>query len=162
MKPTKTFVKDDEYMTPLSAWEDITQYIPKDKVIWEPFYGDGQSGAHLEQLGCKKVIHQAEDFFQHNHGEVIVTNPPFTQKQEVFARLKLLGKPFILICPATTVCTHYFRDVFRDSVDPIQLIVPKGRIQFQGAKRRRGGNCNFECFYYCWKMNLPRDLVWLS
>ena len=22
--------------------------------------------------------------------------------------------------------------------------------------------CNFDCFYYCWKMNLPRDIVWLN
>ena len=40
----KTFTKHDDYMTPKSAWENIKQYIPKDKVIWEAFYGDGQSG----------------------------------------------------------------------------------------------------------------------
>ena len=22
--------------------------------------------------------------------------------------------------------------------------------------------CNFDCFYYCYKMNLPRDIVWLE
>ena len=38
-----TFNKHDDYMTPKSAWENILQYIPKDKVIWECFYGDGQS-----------------------------------------------------------------------------------------------------------------------
>jgi len=35
---TKTFTKHDDYMTPKSAWEAIKQYIPKNKVIWEPFY----------------------------------------------------------------------------------------------------------------------------
>jgi hypothetical protein len=22
--------------------------------------------------------------------------------------------------------------------------------------------CNFDCFYYCWKMALPRDIIWLE
>ena len=41
---TKTFSTHDEYMTPKYAWENIKDFIPKDKVIWEPFYGDGKSG----------------------------------------------------------------------------------------------------------------------
>ena len=36
--------KFDDFMTPYHVWDDIKNYIPKDKVIWEPFYGDGQSG----------------------------------------------------------------------------------------------------------------------
>ena len=37
----------DEYMTPPSAWEAIQKYIPKNKVIWEAFYGDGKLGDAL-------------------------------------------------------------------------------------------------------------------
>ena len=33
----KTFIKHDDWMTPKHAWTDIDKYIPKDKVIWEPF-----------------------------------------------------------------------------------------------------------------------------
>ena len=29
---------NDEYYTPKIAWENIAQYLPKDKVIWESFY----------------------------------------------------------------------------------------------------------------------------
>ena len=43
----------DEYMTPPSAWEAIKQYILKNKVIWEAFYGDGKSGDALRTLGFK-------------------------------------------------------------------------------------------------------------
>jgi hypothetical protein len=32
---TKTFLTHDDYMTPFSAWDNIKQFIPKDKVIWE-------------------------------------------------------------------------------------------------------------------------------
>tara|TARA_R110000824_G_scaffold36003_1_gene112184 strand:- start:260 stop:451 length:192 start_codon:yes stop_codon:yes gene_type:complete len=48
--------KCDDYMTPKSAWEAIDEYIPKDKVIWEAFKGDGKSGEYLTELGCE-VIH---------------------------------------------------------------------------------------------------------
>jgi hypothetical protein len=32
----KNQAKDDEYMTPKSAWEQIAPFIPKEKVIYEP------------------------------------------------------------------------------------------------------------------------------
>ena len=34
----------DDYMTPPYAWENIARFLPKDKVCYEPFYGDGKSG----------------------------------------------------------------------------------------------------------------------
>jgi len=40
-------VKHDDYMTPFSAWEDVSAYIPRHLTLWEAFYGDGTAGAHL-------------------------------------------------------------------------------------------------------------------
>ena len=60
---TKTFLKYDDYMPPKSAWVNVKDYIPKDKVIWESFYGDGKSGIYLEELGFN-VIHKKVDFFK--------------------------------------------------------------------------------------------------
>jgi len=86
---TKIFLKHDDYMTPFNAWEDIKQYIPKDKVIWEAFYGNGKSGEYLEQLGFK-VIHEKIDFFENDKGEIVVSNPPFTKVPKILKRLKEL------------------------------------------------------------------------
>ncbi len=41
----KTFIKHDDYMTPKSAWENIQQFIPKDKVIWRHFTEMGKADA---------------------------------------------------------------------------------------------------------------------
>jgi len=163
---TKTFTKHDDYMTPKSAWEAIKQYIPKNKVIWEPFYGDGRSGQILREIGFE-VIHLDEDFFQSNHGDIIVSNPPFTLVPQVLERLVELGKPFILIMPVSKMCTQYFRKMFAKSPDPIQIIVPKQRIHFQKTVNGEvpedfKSSSNFDCFYYCWKIGLPRDIVWLE
>ena len=68
---TKTFLKHDDYMTPRYAWEDIKEYIPSDKVIWEAFYGDGTSGTILEDLGFN-VIHQEIDNMLENIIRIVI------------------------------------------------------------------------------------------
>ena len=164
---TKTFQKHDDYMTPKYAWENIQQYIPKDKVIWEAFYGDGISAEYLRELGCKEVIHEPIDFFENDKGEVIISNPPFSKSKDIMYRLKELDKPFILIMPCSKICTQYVRENFKDTDSPLQIIIPRKRIHFE--KHINGKvvenwkpQCNFDCFYYCYKMNLPRDIVWLE
>jgi hypothetical protein len=153
-------------MTPRYAWENVAHLIPKDKVIWEAFYGDGASGTYLRDLGFN-TIHEDLDFFTENRGDIIVSNPPFSKSKEVLTRLKELNKPFMMILPASKVTTQYVRALFKDSTDPLQLVIPRKRIHFQkqiDGKMPEGWKncCNFDCFYYCWKMGLPRDLLWLE
>ena len=159
---TKTFLKHDDYMTPKSAWENIKKFIPKDKVIWEAFYGDGKSGEYLTELGFN-VIHEPIDFFENDKGDIIVSNPPFSKSKEVINRLKELDKPFIIILPCSKICTQYFRFMKNE----IQIIIPLNRIHFEkqinGEIPKDWKNaCYFDCFYYCYKMNLQRDIIWLE
>ena len=98
----KGFLKHDDYMSPRYVWEDIKKYIPNDKVIWECFYGDGQSGKDLEDMGYE-VIHEPIDFFENNKGDILVSNPPFSKKKQVYSRLKEIGKPFIMISSSSTL-----------------------------------------------------------
>ena len=161
---TKTFLKHDDYMTPKYAWENIKHLIPKNKVIWEAFYGDGKSGSYLRELGFD-VIHEPVDFFENNLGEIIITNPPFSKSKEVMKRLKELDKPFIIILPSSKINTSYFRDNFMNC--GLQLIIPRKRIHFdkqiKGKTPENWKNaCNFDCFYYCYKIGLENDIVWLE
>jgi hypothetical protein len=162
---TKTFQVHDDYMTPRSAWEAIAPFVPTGAVVWEPFYGDGTSGEYLRSLGFN-VIHTQEDFFENDRGDIVVSNPPFSRCADVLKRLVELGKPFILILPVSKICTNYLRRLFTHSDPPIQIIVPRKRIQFVklvGGVRQEGkSDCNFDCLYYTWKMKLPRDIIWLE
>ena len=155
---TKTFIKHDDYMTPRSAWEAIKEYIPKDKIIWEAFYGDGKSGRDLTEMGFN-VIHEPVDFFDNDLGDCIVSNPPFSLSKEIMNKLYEIDKPFILIFPSSKINTQYFRQ-WREK--GIQIIIPRKRIQFIKNGNELQNKCNFDCFYYCYKMNLPRDIVWLE
>ena len=160
---TKTLSSHDDYMTPKSAWEAIADFLPKDKVLWEAFYGDGKSGDYLTDLGFQ-VIHGDFDFFEHDFGDVVVSNPPFSKTKEVLTRLKELDKPFVLLMPCSKLQTSYIRTLFGSSNDPLQIILPRKRIQFVkivNGKPVQENKCNFDCFYYCYKMNLPRDIVFL-
>jgi hypothetical protein len=163
---TKTFIKHDCYMTPKNAWENIIDFIPKDKVIWECFYGDGNSGKDMEELGLT-VIHDKVDFFKNNFGEILISNPPYSQKKEIFTRLKEIDKPFIMICPSSMLNTQYIRQLFSNNEFPLQIIIPRKRINFikkiKGVVPKNWGNrCYFDCFYYCYKMNLEKDITWLN
>tara|TARA_R110002050_G_scaffold22928_2_gene62317 strand:+ start:4503 stop:5000 length:498 start_codon:yes stop_codon:yes gene_type:complete len=161
LKHESNFVKegviDNDYMTPKYAWENIQQYIPKDKVIWEAFMGDGKSGEYLTELGFN-VIANDNDFFQSDEGDIVVSNPPFSISKEVITRLKTLDKPFILILPSNKINTQYFRIL----KNQIQLIIPRKRIHFDKKQEGWKNSCYFDCFYYCYKMNLPRDIIWLE
>lgn len=159
-----TFLDRDDYMTPKSAWMDIIEYIPKDKMIWEAFFGDGTSGQHLKDLGFP-VFHENINFFHQEpqQWDIIVSNPPFSCIKDILKRLLLLDKPFILIMPSSKINTQYFRE-WKDK--GIQIIIPKKRINFtklvdgvipDGFK----SSCNFDCFYYCYKIGLNRDIIFL-
>ena len=122
---TKAFQLHDDYMTPKHAWEDIQRYIPKKK-IWEAFYGNGDSGTHLTDLGFD-TIHEPIDFFENDLGEIIVSNPPFSKCKEIMKRLMVLDKPFILILPSSKINTMYFREWKGKG---LQIIIPRKRIHF--------------------------------
>ena len=150
-------------MTPKYAWENVEEYIPKDKIIWEAFYGDGESGKNLTEMGYN-TIHEPVDFFKNNLGDVVVSNPPYSQAKEIMKRLMDLDKPYMLLMPSSKINTQYMRD-WKDK--GLQLIVPRARIHF--IKKVNGetpknykSSCNFDCFYYCYKMNLPKDIMFLD
>jgi len=160
------FKVDNEYYTPRSAWEQISQFIPKDKVVWEPFgYGKKHIGSpqFLRDLGCKQVVSTNENFFRVDYGDVIITNPPFDQQslEPILKRLVHLEKPFILILPTMKLQTKYLQS----ALDPkhIQLILPRRTINFyqfvDGERHCR--QCAFDTLYLCYKMNLEHTVNFL-
>jgi hypothetical protein len=49
----------------------------------------------------------------------------------------------------------------------LQIIIPRKRIHFQklvdGKVPDKWKNaCNFDCFYYCYKIGLEKDIIWLD
>lgn len=148
----------DNYMTNKIEWERIKEYIPTDKKIWSPFYGDGKQKEYFKEMGFD-IIHEDEDFFQNNKGDIIIDNPPFSKKKEILTRLKEIGKPFILVCPSMMLSYKYFHELFKDE---IQILVPYKRINFRHINsEKKNYSPPFASFYFCYKMNLEKDLIFI-
>ncbi len=95
--------QNDEFYTPLQAVDPILDYIPKGAIVWCPFdteqsmfvkairgFGNEVIATHLET---------GQDFFTYEPEkyDMIISNPPYSKKTEVFERLFKLGKPFAML-----------------------------------------------------------------
>jgi len=150
----------DNYITNSDEWKRIKEYIPKDKIIWSPFYCDGKQKEYFKDMGFD-IIHEDKDFFAYEpEFDLIIDNPPFSKKREVLVRLKELDKPFILIAPSMMLSYKYFQELFKDH---IQIIIPQKRICFKNLNSdKKNYTPPFASFYYCYKINLERDITWLD
>ena len=159
-----SFVQDkdsDNYITNKYDWERIKDYIPTDKIIWSPFYCDGKQKEYFKELGYD-IIHEDKDFFSYTpEYDLLIDNPPFSKKNEILNKLNDLDKPFILICPSMLLSYKYFQTNFKDK--NIQLIIPYKRMNFKHLNsNKKNYNPPFASFYYCYKMNLPKDIIFLE
>ena len=153
--------------TPYEVWELIEDYLPRGEndVIWEPFYNEtSKSAQYLRELGCK-VVSGNVDFYHQTVplGSHIVTNPPFDKKEDVIAHLAKLDCAFILILPIHSLCTRFIKNHFKNK---LQLLIPDMRIHFSKKDRKTGEiitlkRTPFDSVFYCYKMNLEHDLIWL-
>jgi hypothetical protein len=157
---------NDDWTSPPEVWENISQYLPKGSgdVIWEPFWNvDSKSAQHLRALGCNVVSGNIDFFTSPAIGTHIVSNPPFSCKEAVFKRLYELDMPFIVIIPAHSLCTRFIKTYFKNR---LQVIIPDYRLHFEKryaetGERKTLKRTPFDSVYVCYKMNLPRDLLWL-
>lgn len=163
-KSLKQMNDDDDYTTPLQIWSNIKEYLPKaDTVIWEAFFNKhSKSAEHLRSLGCS-VVYEDIDFYENDIGDCIVTNPPFSDKTNVINRLYELDKPFIITIPIHSLSARYIKNKFKNK---LQIIMPDTRMHFEKMDSITGEmqilkKTPFDTIYVCYKMDLPRDILWL-
>lgn len=113
---------NDEFYTPKYAIEPILKYIPKDSVVWNPFdTEDSLFVKMLNEKGIKTInthIFNGVDFFDCEVPECthIISNPPYSLKNEVFERLFSIGKPFAMLVGVVGLFESQKRfEMFRDN-----------------------------------------------
>ena len=150
----------DNYATDKKGWEIIEPYIPKDKVIWSPFYCDGKQKEYFEEMGYN-IIHEDRDFFGYTpEYDIIVDNPPFSKMKEICTKLKELDKPFILVAVSKVILMKWFQRLFKDH---LQVIIPFTRPTFTHLTHaKKGYTPPYGCMYYCYKMELDKDMLFLD
>ena len=158
-----SFTKDrdsDNYATDKAGWELIQEYIPKDKIIWSPFYCDGKQKEYFKEMGYD-IIHEDKDFFEYTpEYDIVVDNPPFSKWKEVCKKLKELDKPFIIIAFPKVFLLKGFTNLFKDD---LQIIIPNKRPTFSHLTNAKAGYTPpFGTWYFCYKMNLDKDLIFID
>ncbi len=157
-----SFTKDkdsDNYATDKIGWEIIKEYIPKDKKVWSPFYCDGKQKEYFKEMGYD-IIHEDKDFFKWTpEYDLIIDNPPFSKFKEICKKLKELDKPFIIMCFSKVILMKWFQRLFKDH---LQVIIPFKRPTFTHlTKPKKGYTPPYGVQYYCYKMNLKKDLTFI-
>jgi hypothetical protein len=162
--PPKQTVSSDIFQTDSEDVRIVTPYIPKEWKLWEPACGDGQIVSFLREEGYQVTgtdITGGFDFLsplasQQAEYDMIITNPPFTIKDEWLARCYELGKPFALLLPITAFDGKERRKMFKEF--GIQLLLPDRRAVFTTPTGKKGGSW-FYCAWFCHGLNLPEQLT---
>ena len=147
---------NDECHTPVYGVLPIIKYLPKDKTIWCPFDTDDSHFVKELRKSGFQVVHShisyGQDFYEYEpeQWDIIVSNPPFTNKRGIFERCISFGKPFALIMTNTWLNDSAPKQLFRN-ID-LQLLMFDKRIEFTGNR------ITFSCSYYCRDI-LPKQII---
>lgn len=124
----------DDYQTPPAALNPLIKHLNPKWTIWECAAGEGNLVKELRKQGFKVIssdIHSGKDFlnYEPNHYDCIITNPPFSQKQEFLERAYCLGKPFAFLLPLTTLESEKRQRFFNQC--GLEMILFDKRINFE-------------------------------
>ena len=152
----------DDFQTPEYAVKPLLDYISYHWTIWEPACGKGNIVRFFKNWGYKcrgTDILEGRDFLTWEPGryDCIVTNPPYSLKNEFIARCFELGKPFALLLPYTALETPE-RQAYYKTHD-IQLIFMDTRVKFETPSGEGSGSW-FPVMWLTWGMGLPKQLNW--
>lgn len=148
----------DEVYTPFYAVEPLTEFLPKDKRIWCPF--DENWSAFYQCLSengydvIRSSLQEGQDFFsfEPDNWDLLVSNPPFSKKNDVLKRAFSFQKPFALLLPVNSIQGKARYKIFNNE---IQMLSFDGRVDYH---TRQNMECttksnHFGSAYFC------RDLL---
>lgn len=154
--------KNDECYTPRNAVALVLEFLEpfRDKIIWCPFDTcDSQFVKVLTEKGFNVVyshLNTGQDFYEYEpkDWDLIVSNPPFTNKRKIFERCIKFEKPFCLLMSMVWLNDTAPFEVFGEY---LQLLAINGRVEYLDANGICMGRPSFASGYYC-KDFLPKTL----
>lgn len=154
--------KNDECYTQRYAVEPLLEFMEpfKDKIIWCPFDTiDSEFVKVFTEHGYNvefSHICYGQDFYKYEpkKWDVLISNPPFTNKKAIFERAISFNKPFALIMNVAWLNDSAPAKLFSD-ID-LQLLMFKDRMSFKNYEKDK---INFKSVYFC-RDFLPKQIIW--
>jgi hypothetical protein len=154
----------DEFYTPEYAVKPIMKYIKPLSRIWCPF--DTEESHFVKMLKAEghtvifTHLNYHQDFFKNNIPcDYIISNPPYSLKNEVFERLFELGRPFAMLVGVVGVFESQRRfEMFRDN--KIEVMYMNRRVSYfkNYDDQKPDVNPPFSSVYICSNM-LPKQII---
>lgn len=150
--------KNDELYTPNYAIEPLLKYLPKNKIIWECTDLGSSNITKLLKQHDYKVISTHKDNFDfltdipNFDFDIIITNPPYSLKNEFLKKCYEYDKPFCLLLPLTSLEGIERGKMFREK--GIDVLVLDKRCDFMDNKKSNWFNTS----WFCYKV-LPKQLI---
>lgn len=156
--PIIKYVADYEYRLYIKN----NQTSKRNLIVWCPF--DKEESEFVKEL--KKLvfidvvyshIDNGQDFFKYEPKEwdIIVSNPPFSNKRKFFERALSFNKPFALLMTNTWLNDSAPKQLFKEK--ELQLLMFDNRMLFYN-----NGHINdkitFSSSYYCYNF-LPKQII---
>lgn len=144
--------KYDEFYTPDEAIYPILKYLDKDKVYWEcTDFGESNITKILKENGFKVIGTKKDEIdFLKDYPEfefdVIITNPPYSLKDDFIKRCYEYDKPFLLL-PITALEGKARNKLYKEN--GIEIIVLNKRINFMKSKKNVYFNTSWFCNGIC-------------
>lgn len=143
----------DSWTIPKKNW----MLIQTKNIIWCPF--DKEDSQFVIQLKEEwyDVVHshidEWKDFYKYEpeKRDILISNPPFTNKRKIFERALSFEKPFALLMSNTWLNDSAPKQLFYDK--DLQLLMFDKRIEYNQWKK-----ITFSSSYYCWNL-LPKQII---
>ena len=152
---------NDECYTPDYAVKPILDYIPEGATVWCPFDTEASEFVRLiskQNKVIKSHLDDGQDFLQWQPSEdwdVIVSNPPFSNKRKFFERALSFNKPFALIMTNTWLNDSTPKILFHDK--DLQLLMFDKRMEFNQSDGKVNNKITFSSSYFCWNFLFVKD-----
>lgn len=148
------FNKNDEYYTPAYAVYPIMKKLKPNSKIWCPF--DTKDSNFVKVLinnGFNVTyghIETGQDFFKVDVPDVdyIISNPPYSLKEEVFKRLFEIGIPFAMLINFQGIFDHKDRfTLFKENRTEMLWLSP--RVNYIKPNQNKPSGVPFQSGYLC-------------
>jgi len=154
----------DDFQTPAYALKPLLPFLDKNWTIWECACGKGNLVNGLRDFGFVTFgtdITAGFDFrmFEPVDYDCIITNPPFSIKQEFLERAYILGKPFAFLLPLTTFETPKRQSLFRRY--GLEVIFFDKRINFETPSGKGSGSWFATAWFTNW-LNIGREMTFVK